>query len=189
MAYEFKKLSEVNVIESISDTLNVLVEDNGEVVKIAANNLVPEDVIVQSEMEAAIAAIGTAPVVEELAENAHVLVEQDGAYARVPKDKVGGGFIATFELSSDGSTAACDKTFAECEAAFENDTLDARYIMHHEADMMMSENTSKGKMCDVSLGTFSDGGNQIMEFVFVRGASENVIIDYLDDGTINVMSS
>jgi len=89
MAYEFKRLSDVNVIESISDTLNVLVEDNGEVVKIAANNLVPEDVVVQSEMEEAIAAIGTAPVVEELAENAHVLVEQNGAYARVSKDKVG----------------------------------------------------------------------------------------------------
>lgn len=87
---EFKKLSDVNVIESISDTLNVLVEDNGEVVKIAANNLVPEDVVTQSEMEEAIAAIGTAPVVEELAENAHVLVEQNGAYARVPKDKMGG---------------------------------------------------------------------------------------------------
>lgn len=57
MAYEFKRLSNVDVIENINDNLNVLVENSGKVVKIPVNNLVPEDVVVQSEMDAAIAAI------------------------------------------------------------------------------------------------------------------------------------
>lgn len=42
MAYEFKKLSDVNVIESISDSTNVLVEENGTIVKMAANSMVPD---------------------------------------------------------------------------------------------------------------------------------------------------
>lgn len=39
MSYEFKKISDVDVIESISDNTNVLVEENGAIVKIAANNM------------------------------------------------------------------------------------------------------------------------------------------------------
>lgn len=39
---EFKKLSDVNVIESMKEGLNVLVEDGGEIVKLAAESLVPE---------------------------------------------------------------------------------------------------------------------------------------------------
>ena len=40
MAYEFKKLSDVDVIESMSNNTNVLVEENGEIVKIAADQIV-----------------------------------------------------------------------------------------------------------------------------------------------------
>lgn len=45
MAYEFKKLSDVNVIEGMKENLNVLVEDNGEIVKFAANDMIPDSVI------------------------------------------------------------------------------------------------------------------------------------------------
>lgn len=38
MSYEFKKISDVNIIESIDDNANVLVESNGEIAKIAASN-------------------------------------------------------------------------------------------------------------------------------------------------------
>lgn len=38
MSYEFKKISDVNVIESIDDNANILVENNGEIAKIAASN-------------------------------------------------------------------------------------------------------------------------------------------------------
>jgi hypothetical protein len=45
MAYEFKKLSDVNVIESMKDGLNVLVEDGGEIVKISADSIVPDGIV------------------------------------------------------------------------------------------------------------------------------------------------
>ena len=45
MAYEFKKLSDVNILEEKKTGLNVLVEDAGEIVKIAANSMIPEDYI------------------------------------------------------------------------------------------------------------------------------------------------
>lgn len=50
MAYEFKKLSDVNVIEEMKDGLNVLVEDGGEIVKISANSMIPEDVALKSDI-------------------------------------------------------------------------------------------------------------------------------------------
>ena len=52
---EFKRLSDVNVIESMSAQTNVLVEENGEIVKLAANSMVPEGVVTREEMEEAIA--------------------------------------------------------------------------------------------------------------------------------------
>ena len=55
MAYEFTKLSEVNAIEAMSSQTNVLVEENGEIVKLAANSIVPEGVVTKEEMEEAIA--------------------------------------------------------------------------------------------------------------------------------------
>ena len=50
MAYEFKKLSDVNVVENMSDGTNVLIEENGEIVKIAANSMIPEDVALKSDI-------------------------------------------------------------------------------------------------------------------------------------------
>lgn len=50
MAYEFKKLSDVNVIEEMNDGLNVLVEDGGEIVKIAACDMIPSDVALKSDI-------------------------------------------------------------------------------------------------------------------------------------------
>ena len=50
MAYEFKKISDVNTIETMKDGLNVLVEDGGEIVKISANNMVPENVALKSDI-------------------------------------------------------------------------------------------------------------------------------------------
>jgi hypothetical protein len=45
MAFEFKKLSDVNVIEAVSETTNVLVEENGEIVKISTSNILPKEVV------------------------------------------------------------------------------------------------------------------------------------------------
>ena len=45
MAYEFKRLSDVNVIESMSDSTNVLIEENGEIVKMSGNKMIPTGVV------------------------------------------------------------------------------------------------------------------------------------------------
>lgn len=50
MAFEFKKLSDVNSIEAMKDGLNVLVEDGDEIVKLAANSMIPEDVALKSDI-------------------------------------------------------------------------------------------------------------------------------------------
>ena len=39
MSYEFKKLSEVTALEEMKEGLNVLVEDGGEIVKVAADKV------------------------------------------------------------------------------------------------------------------------------------------------------
>lgn len=57
MPYEFTRLSEVNAIDMITEGMNVLVETEGDVVKIPVNSMVPEDVVIQSELETAISAI------------------------------------------------------------------------------------------------------------------------------------
>lgn len=71
MAYEFKKLSDVNVIESISDSTNVLVEENGTIVKMAANSMIPEDVALKSDvvLAPATASVGQTIVVKAVDEN------------------------------------------------------------------------------------------------------------------------
>lgn len=71
MAYEFKKLSDVNVIESISDSTNVLVEENGSIVKMAANSMIPEDVALKSDVVLAptTASVGQTIVVKAVDES------------------------------------------------------------------------------------------------------------------------
>ena len=71
MAYEFKKLSDVNVIEAMKDGLNVLVEDGGEIVKLAANSMIPEDVALKSDIVLAptVASVGQTIVVKSVDES------------------------------------------------------------------------------------------------------------------------
>ena len=45
MSYEFKKLSEVTALEEMKEGLNVLVEDGGEIVKVAADKVGGDRVI------------------------------------------------------------------------------------------------------------------------------------------------
>lgn len=54
---EFKKINEVDILETMKDGLNVLIEDNGDIVRLPADSLVPADVVTSSELDAAIAAI------------------------------------------------------------------------------------------------------------------------------------
>ena len=63
--------------------------------------------------------LGDLPVVEPN-ESTHLLAEQDGAYARVPKDKMGGGALnVVIEMANgdNGTVYTCDTPHADIVAA------------------------------------------------------------------------
>lgn len=64
MAYEFKRLSDVNAIEEMKDGLNVLVEDDGEIVKLAADSMISNAIPVPETAQ-----IGQTVVVKSVDEN------------------------------------------------------------------------------------------------------------------------
>lgn len=50
MAYNFKKINDVPVVEAMKNDLNVFVEDGGKMAKIPANKMIPEDVALKSDI-------------------------------------------------------------------------------------------------------------------------------------------
>lgn len=50
MAYNFKKINDVPVVEAMKSDLNVFVEDSGKMAKISANKMIPEDVALKSDI-------------------------------------------------------------------------------------------------------------------------------------------
>lgn len=50
MAYNFKKINDVPVVEAMKDNLNVFIEDGGKMAKIPANKMIPEDVALKSDI-------------------------------------------------------------------------------------------------------------------------------------------
>lgn len=83
MAYEFKKLSEVDVVTTPANTANVLIEEDG-VVKRVAKTAVGETA------EAILGKIAAVDAAEEPADDANVLIEESGSLKRVPASSVGG---------------------------------------------------------------------------------------------------
>lgn len=84
MAYEFKKLSDVAVVEIPADTANVLIEEDGVIKKVAKKS-------VGETSEAILGKIATVDAVEEPSETANVLIEESGAVKKVPIASVGSG--------------------------------------------------------------------------------------------------
>lgn len=50
MAYNFKKINDVPVVEAMKSDLNVFIEDGGKMAKISANKMIPEDVALKSDI-------------------------------------------------------------------------------------------------------------------------------------------
>ena len=104
MAYEFKKLSDVNVIEEMKDGLNMLVEDGGEIVKISANSMIPEDYIPSP----AAASIGQTIVVKSVDENGKpteweaVTLDRRISFLKQGTSIIGPKFAEAQEIVSDG---------------------------------------------------------------------------------------
>lgn len=76
-AYEFKKLSSVESVETPADTANVLIEEDGVIKKVAKKS-------VGETSEAILGKIATVNTVEEPSDTANVIIEEAGIVKRVP---------------------------------------------------------------------------------------------------------
>lgn len=74
MAYEFKKLGDVEIAEAISESANVLIEEEGNIKRVSKNNVVPNNVALKSDIPDAVinpssAVVGQTIVVKAVDEN------------------------------------------------------------------------------------------------------------------------
>lgn len=124
MAYNFKNLADVELINTMPDTANVLVEVDG------ATKRAPQ----VDEIEK----IVTSEALTELPETGTVLAEVNGEIKRVPSDKVGGAGtldempgVILFKVDMNGRVASapaeptflCNKTFEEALNMIKNGEL------------------------------------------------------------------
>ena len=132
MAYNFKNLADVELLSSMPETANVLVEVNGTTKR--APQVPPIDEIAQI--------VGSETLVE-VPEGATVLTEVNGEIKRVPSDGLGGGkaliikssdfdnamagIAAADAAATPAVTYSANMTFDEAVAAFTNcEMTDAR---------------------------------------------------------------
>ena len=130
MAYNFKNLADVELLSSMPETANVLVEVDGTTKR--APQVQPVDEIAQ---------IVGSETLAEVPEGATVLAEVNGEIKRVPSNGLGGGKtliikssdfdnamagVTTFKVSNP-ITYSANMTFDEAVAAFANyELIDAR---------------------------------------------------------------
>ena len=75
MAYNFKKINDVPIVEAMKNDLNVFVEDGRKMAKIPANKMIPEDVALKSDIPEVIPVPATAEVGQVVAVKA---VDENG---------------------------------------------------------------------------------------------------------------
>ena len=74
MAHEFKRLGDVEIAEAISESANVLIEEEGNIKRVSKNNVVPNNVALKSDIPDAVinpssAVVGQTIVVKAVDEN------------------------------------------------------------------------------------------------------------------------
>ena len=82
MAYEFKKLSNVSAVDSVSDNTNVLIEENGTIKKVSKS-------AVGETAEKIIGKIAEVATIDSTSNNTNVIIEENGEIKRVSKSAVG----------------------------------------------------------------------------------------------------
>lgn len=111
MAYEFKNLADVELIDTMPETANVLVEVDGATKR--APQVKPVDEIEK---------IVTSEALDEVPVGATVLAEVNGEIKRVPGEELGGkGMVVNFTTDSNSRaipyTIIADKTYEEIKLA------------------------------------------------------------------------
>lgn len=180
MAYDFKRLSDVDVIESVKDGLNVLVEDGGEIVKIAVDDMIPAPVD-------EIALIASSETLEEVNDDMTVLVESNGEIKRAPSNSLGKGALIEMPdvvvFSAVGENFICNKTFSEIIDLIMSNNLHLMVLTG-----LVSGYTTlpiQGCMTFDSNGapTF-ESGNDVSYIAFMESAVINQTFYMLSDNTI-----
>ena len=90
MAFEFKRLGEVETLSEMKEGLNVLAVDGSEVMKIGPDKIINTYVsdIVDTSVNQAVEEVLKAEGLGEVNETASILVEDDGSLKKVSTDKV-----------------------------------------------------------------------------------------------------
>lgn len=85
MAYDFKRLGDVTVVDTVADEANILIEENG-VIKKANKSQIGDK-------------ISTAALVESVTEDANVIVEENGVIKKVNKSQIGMSEVSWDDLT------------------------------------------------------------------------------------------
>ena len=147
MAYNFKKMSDVNVLEEMNDTIQVLVEDGGKIAKISSDKMVgaySEEIVnasVEQAVDKTIEEVLNVETLEEVNEDIKVLIEENGSLKKVPASAMSGGngnflvirykseVISPESLESDPTdTFLANMTFAEFDEIVKAGELAGMYL-------------------------------------------------------------
>ena len=141
MAYNFKKINDVPVVEAMMNDLNVFVEDGRKMAKIPANKMIPEDVALKSDIptkvselenDSAVPVPATAEVGQVVAVKA---VDENGKPTEWEAIEVGGG---EYDLLFDVADNALN--------------LDGAYLTLASGDFQEAlAKYREGKLCKVGL--------------------------------------
>lgn len=186
MAYNFKNLADVELLNAMPEEANIVVEVDGKT-KRAPQVQIPEPVD-------EIALIVNSETLEEVPEGATVLVEVNGKIKRVPSDGLGGGIDTIIFSVIEAATAAIKTPTYQTVC---NHTLEeVRNLMLAGAGcvlitpppagatastLQMHGPTSTVMTMSAAMGMQSDNGS--VQFLFMA-MDNRVIITYNADGTI-----
>lgn len=189
MAYNFKNLADVELLNAMPEKANIVVEVDGKT-KRAPQVQIPEPVD-------EIALIVNSETLEEVPEGATVLAEVNGEIKRVPSDGLGGGIDAIIFSAIESATAAietptyqtvCNHTLEEVRnlmLAGASCILIMPYAAMASAASTLQAGGTAPTPTVITMsavgGIQSDDGS--VQFSFMSESGE-VIITYNADGTI-----
>lgn len=186
MAYNFKNLADVELLNAMPEEANIVVEVDGKT-KRAPQVQIPEPVD-------EIALIVNSETLEEVPEGATVLAEVNGKIKRVPSDGLGGGIDAIIFSVIEAATAAIETPTYQTVC---NHTLEeVRNLMLAGAGCVLITPPPAGATAStlqmhgptptvmtMSAATGMQSDNGSVQFLFMA-MDNRVIITYNADGTI-----
>ncbi len=189
MAYNFKNLADVELLNAMPEKANIVVEVDGKT-KRAPQVQIPEPVD-------EIALIVNSETLEEVPEGATILAEVNGKIKRIPSDGLGGGIDAIIFSVIEAATAAietptyqtvCNHTLEEVRnlmLAGASCVLIMPYAAVGAATSTLMEHkptpTPTVMTISAAMGMQSDDGS--VQFLFMAMGNQ-VTITYNADGTI-----